>query len=184
MKTFLRGALAILSLFLLVIPGVACGGSDTAEKAEVAADGAATGGTSETVGKVSGEAADQTADSPGAAAVYEKIKAMAAADGLYFKEVPEGFPLEFIPLHPEGTILSSSVGKGDFGMSQSIPGTKDDIYAWFKTFYGELGWSPDDPRTVGSKTLAGFDGPDVMVSMALDTLPDGDILVDLLLSPM
>ena len=181
MITVLRSLLVCLALVSLAIPGIACGGSDTAEET---VGGAADGAASEApAGKEEEEATDNSLKSPEAAEMMAKYREMAASEGIYFGEVPEGFPLDFIPLHPDGEIDKSSTGDGDFTLLQNVPVDKDTAFAWFKDFYGDLGWTVGDPFTMGNRTMTGIDGNGGEVSMTMISQDDGSTFVALVLSP-
>lgn len=188
MSTVLRSFLVCIALGSLIVFSVACGGSgadETASGEDVAGksvENAAPDGPS-VKPEQKGETTDISQDSPEAAIMKGKFKEMAATEGIYFGEVPEGFPLEFIPVHPEGEIDKSSTGDGDFTLLQNVAGDKDSVFAWFKDHFEGLGWSVDAPFTMGDRTMIGVDGRDATVSMTLIEKDGGKTFVALVLSP-
>jgi hypothetical protein len=111
------------------------------------------------------------------------FKEMAASKGIYFGEVPEGFPLDIIPLHPDGEIDKSAVNEEDFTLLQRVSSDKDAIFAWYKEHFEGLGWSAGDPFAFGGRTMVGFGGSDGKVDMTMSDQEDGRVFVSLVLSP-
>ncbi len=183
MITVLRTLLVCLILVSLPVLGIACGGSDSAETAAGETADVATPGSPDATEEKKAESSDDSLSSPEAAMMVAKYKEMAASEGIYFGEVPEGFPLDFIPLHPDGKIDKSSTGGGDFTLLQNVPAEKDTVFAWFKDFYSDMGWTVGDPFTMGNRTMTGIDGNSGEVSMTMITQDDGSTFVALVLSP-
>lgn len=181
MNAILRGFVGVVALGSLVILGAACGGSDPAEETvgngntESAAapdssvsDGGGSGGTSST--------------ETGAASASEAFKAMAASEGIYFGEVPEGFPLAIIPVHPDGEIDKSSIDEDGFTLLQMVNNDPDSVFAYYRDHFDGIGWSAGDPFSMGDRTMVGFGGPDAGVDMTLIDQGDGKTFVALALS--
>jgi hypothetical protein len=184
MHTVVRHFLICLALFSLVVIGGACGGSDTAEKAGGDAEpSAANTPAPKAGGDKRAETADGSLNTPEAALMKARFKEMAAAEGIYFGEVPEGFPLDFLPLYPDGEIDKSSIGDGDFTLLQNVPGDKDTVFAWYKKFYTGLGWASGNPFTTMGRTMVGFEGSDAEVDMTMIEKDGGNTFVALVLSP-
>lgn len=183
MNTDLRSFLVCLALFSLVTLGAACGGSDTAETAAGGSEDVAASGSSKVKADDGKGGTAAGPELPEAASVMESFRDMAASEGIYFGEVPEGFPLDFLPLYPDGEIEQSAVDEEDFTLLQVVPGDKDTVFAWYKKFYAGLGWSAGDPMTVLDRTMVGFVGSDGEVDMTMMDRDGGKTFVALLLSP-
>lgn len=182
MNTMILNSLAMLALCSLIFLGTACDGTDPAEEAGGAAAEVATKSSPETPKGQSGEAAGGTLSLPEAASAKEAFKEMAARQGIHLGEVPEGFPLDFLPLYPGGEIDKSGVKEGDFTLLQVLPADKDTVLAWYKKFYAGLGWSSGKPITVMGRTMTGFEGKDAEVDMTLMDREGGKTFVALVLS--
>ena len=62
----------------------------------------------------------------------DAFKKMAAKEGIYIGEIPEGFPSGLLPLYPEAKIDKSFVKEGEATLLQVVPADKDTAFAWFK----------------------------------------------------
>jgi hypothetical protein len=156
----------------------ACGGNDDPQPAEAGDVGVATGVSTGSAGEAERSTA---AAADGANAVRDAIRAMAASEGMYFGEVPENFPLELLPLHPDGTIDKSAIGDGEATLLQQVAGDKNSVLSWYSEHYRRLGWSADDPVSAMGRTMVSFEGPDASVSMTLIEREDGTTFVALAL---
>lgn len=105
----------------------------------------------------------------------------AASQGIYTGEIPDGFPVDFVPPHPDGSIDRSALQEGEATLLQKVPGTVDEVYAHYKGFYQGLGWSAADPITVAGRTMAGFSGDGAQVDITLIDQEDGTTFVALAL---
>lgn len=185
MHTFLRSLFTVLTLFSLVLIGAACGGSDTSEPA--AGDVAGAAASSTPAAKAgAGNAAEPTEGSmpsPEAAAMMAKYREMAAQEGIYFGEVPEGFPTDIIPVHPDGAIDKSSTGNGDFTLLQVVDRDKDSTISWFRDHYKGLGFNVNDPVTVMGRTMVTGGGPAGELSLTFIDREEGKTFVAQVMSP-
>ncbi len=182
MRKVPRSLLVCFALFSLVLLSVACGGSDTAATADGDDTDVAVAGDPATEEKAEAGKSPEPINVRESASVIDAFRDAAALQGIYFKEVPEGFPLNIIPLHPDGEIDKSSVNEEDFTLLQVIAGDKDGIFGWYKDHFEGLGFEAGNPFTMGTRTMVGFGGSDGEVSMTLSELEDGKIFVSLVLS--
>lgn len=120
---------------------------------------------------------------PEAVSIADAIKDMAASSGIYIGEIPEGFPVDFMPLYPGGEIDKSSVKEDAVTLLQLAPADKETVFAWYKDFYRGIGWSDSKPVTVAGRTLTGFKGKNGRVDMTLIDREEGKTFVALALSP-
>jgi len=171
------------ALFTLLLV-VACGGGDTAETTADGLGDTAAAKTAVPGGADQAEPAGGSVASPEAESVAEFFKDMAATKGIYFGEVPEGFPLDIITLHPDGKIDNSAVNEEDFTLLQMVTGDKESIFGWFKDHFDDIGYRAGNPFTMGNRTMVGFTGSDGEVSMTLIDKEDGKVFVAQVLSPL
>lgn len=80
------------------------------------------------------------------------FKAMAASEGIFFVEVPEGLPLAVISVHPNGEIDKSSIDEDDFTLLQIVTKDPDSVLAYYRDHFEGIGWSAGDPFTIGNRT--------------------------------
>ena len=185
MNAVLRTSLVVITLFAMVVFSPGCGGSDSAEQAS--GDGAG-GADSSTPAPAAGgsqkaEASDKSLQTPEAAMMKAKLKEMAAQEGIYFSEVPEGFPLEIIPVHPDGAIDKSSTGNGDFTLLQAVAQDKDSTMGWFREHYEDLDFNLGDAITVMGRTMITGSGPAGELSLTFIDQEEGKTFVAQVLSP-
>jgi len=178
MNTFTRNLLVCLAPLAIGLFCISCGGSDSADGAAEATGSSTASGEAATGEVESGS--DASAES---ASVVEAFRKMAASEGIYIGEVPEGFPLDILPLYPDGEIDKSSVTEKDFSLLQVVPGDKDTVFAWYEKHFGKFGWSANDPITVIDRTMVGFQGKGGKVDMTLMDREEGKTFVALVLSP-
>ena len=182
MEKGLRHLFACLAIFLLIVFGFGCG-SDEIDVAGKKAD------TSESAEKLPGEnvqQADQdvsvpTQNTSRADSVYEALNEASASQGIFFGEVPEGFPLAFLPLYPGGTIDKSSIRGREATLLQVVPAPKDKAIAYYRNYYRSLGWTADDPIPLADRTMVFFSGNDARVDMTLIDREEGKTFVALAL---
>lgn len=179
MSSIRHGFLAYLVSLFVIACCASCSNSGTdGEAADVSDPVSAAmhedGGKADTGG---------TMTSPQAASVMDAIKAMAASQGIHFGEVPEGFPLELLPLYPGGEIDKSNVSEDGFTLLQLVPADKDTAFSWYKKHYAKMGWSDNKLITVAGRTMTGFNGKDARVDMTLIDREEGKTFVALALSP-
>ena len=187
-----RSILVCLTLISLVMLGTGCGGSEPSETGSGGVAEAAAPSTQEKTGEV----AEQPAGGGGrdgagaeqmnvrdAESVIEAFKEAAALEGIYFGEVPEGFPLDIIPVHPDGEIDKSSVDPDSFTLLQVIEGSKDSVFDWYKDHFEGLGFAAGDPFEFGGRTMVSFAGSDGEVSMTMSEQEPGRIFTSMALSP-
>lgn len=181
MIAVLRSFFVIITIGSVVILGSACGGSDTVGEGAGggAADVAAAPASSE---PGSGESSEASAPNSEAVSVSDAFKAMAATEGVFFGEVPEGFPLNIIPVHPEGEIDRSSIDEDGFTLLQNVSKDTESVLEYFVDHFDGLGWSAGAPFTMGERTMVGFDGPDGDVGMTMIDQGNGTTFVALALS--
>jgi len=185
MNAVLRSTFTVFALFALVLFGAACGGSDTAEEASGDDAGGAVSSTPAPAagGEKKAASSDNSMQTPEAAMMQSKFKEMAAQEGIYFGEVPEGFPTDIIPVHPDGAIDKSSTGNGDFTLLQVVAGDKDSTISWFRDHYKGLGFNVNDPVTVMGRTMVTGGGPAGELSLTFIDREEGKTFVAQVLSP-
>jgi len=177
----IRSIGVVVTVGLVVIFGTACGGPESSDESagNEAADVAAAAVSSVSEGGESNEAAAPESE---AVSVADAFKAMAASEGIFFGEVPEGFPLNIIPLHPDGEIDKSSIDEDGFTLLQNVNKDVDSVLAHYKDHFDGLGWSAGSPFTMGERTMLSFEGPDGGVDMTLINQGNGKTFVALALS--
>jgi len=171
-----------LAIFSLIALGTACGSNE-----------ADVGGNKDAVSKSGDkspeEKAQQAVEDVGvpkqsasnAVSAPEALKTAAASQGLFFGEVPEGFPVDFLPLYPGGTIDKSSIRGREVTLFQVVPASKDKAIAYYRNFYKELGWTANDPITVSGRTMVYFSGNGAQVDMTLIDREEGKTFLALAL---
>lgn len=181
MIAVLRSFFVIITIGSVVILGTACGGSDSVDEgagggaADVAAGPASSAPGSEETGETSAPKSE-------AVSVSDAFKAMAASEGIFFGEVPEGFPLNIIPVHPEGEIDKSSIDEDGFTLLQNVNKDTDSVLGYFVNHFDGLGWSAGAPFSMGDRTMVSFEGPDGGVDMTMIDQGNGRTFVALALS--
>lgn len=181
MIVLIRNFGVVVAIGLVVILGTACGGSDSSDEG---VGGGASDAAAAPVSQVSENSESNEASAPKAegASVADAFKAMAASEGIYFGEVLEGFPLDIIPLHPDGEIDKSSIDEDGFTLLQNVDQNNDSVLAHYQKHFDGLGWSAGAPFTMGERTMLSFEGPDGGVDMTLINQGNGKTFVALALS--
>lgn len=174
MNAFLRNTPALFTMITLLVFGIACGVPDTEVAQEEAAAPIAAAASS------SPPATVPTEDS-GSVAVSDAWKAAANSQGIYVGEVPDGFPLQFIPLFPGGEIERAALQDGEATLLQVVPATKEEVLAHYRDFYDGLNWQLAEPVTVAGRTMTGFSGGGAQVDMTLIDREEGKTFVALAL---
>lgn len=181
MNSILRNFGFAAALGCLTIFGAACGGSDPVE------DGVVSGVSNEAEAPDpsiprDGDSGGVSTSKTEAVSVAEAFKAMAAGEGIFIGEVPEGFPLEVVPVHPDGEIDKSSIDEDGFTLLQNVNKDADSVFQYYEDHFDGIGWSVGDPFTMGNRTMVSFGGPDGGVDMTLIDQGDGKTFVALALS--
>jgi hypothetical protein len=113
--------------------------------------------------------------------VHEALNEASESQGIFFGEVPEGFPIAFLPLYPGGTIDKSSIRGREATLLQVVPVPKDKAIAYYRNYYRELGWTANDPIALADRTMVFFSGNDARVDMTLIDREGGKTFVALAL---
>jgi hypothetical protein len=112
--------------------------------------------------------------------VPEALKAMAASEGIYFGEIPEDFPVSFIPPFPGGEIQQASFeDDGEATLLQVVPVGRDEAFEHYRKHFKKLGWKSGDPMTIAGRTMVGFTGKDAQVDMTMMDRDGGKTFVAL-----
>lgn len=169
MKKGLPNILFCLLVFLLLISVAACGSNETDDsKADSVPSKAVEKSDEENVRQPGGASTEEPTQTTPEASVTEALKAMAASEGIYFGEIPEEFPVSFLPPFPGGEIQQASLEDGgEATLLQLVPVGKDEAFEHYRKFYDKLGWNSDDPITVAGRTMVGFSGKGSHVDMTL-----------------
>lgn len=178
----LQHVFVCLAIFSLIALGTACGSNKTDDGRDKAA-------ASKSADKPSGEKAQQAREDVGvptqntskATSVHEALKTAAASQGIFFSELSEGFPVDFLPLYPGGTIDKSSMRGREATLLQVVPDSKDKAIAYYRNFYRDLGWTANDPITVADRTVVLFSGNGAQVDMTVIDREAGKTFVALAL---
>jgi len=181
MIAILRSFFVIISIGFVVVFGTACGGSGSVDES---ADGQAAevAEAPVTSSPESEEAAAAPVSESEAVSVSDAFKAMAASEGIFMGEVPEGFPLTIIPVHPQGEIDKSSIDEDGVTLLQNIKNETGPVLEYYVDHFKGLGWSVGAPFSMGDRTMIGFDGPDGDVDMTMIDQGNGITFVALALS--
>ncbi len=115
----------------------------------------------------------------GASSVKDALKAMAASEGIFFGEVPEGFPLDLLPLYPGGTIEQSAIDGKGATLLQVVPASKETVLNHYRDYYKKIGLSADEAMNIGGRIIVGFSGSDAEISMTISDREGGKSFVSL-----
>ena len=175
---FLFVCMAICSLTAFCM---ACGETEVKDGGE---ETAAPEASAKTPGDINHEVAEDPDTQPQAVtntlSVKDALKAMAASKGIYFGEVPERFPLDLLPLYPGGTIEQSAIDDDGATLLQVVPASKETVLNHYRDYYKKLGMSVDtEPMTVMGRTMVGFSGSAVKISMTMSDREEGKTFVSL-----
>ena len=178
----LKYFLVCLAILLLVAMGAACGSNQTEDEGNKTT-------ASESAAESSGEKARQAVEDVRVPAqntskttsVQEALNAAAASQGMFFGEVPKGFPVDFLPLYPGGTIDKASIRGREATLLQVIPVSKEKAITHYREFYKDLGWTSNDPITVADRIIVNFSGNGAQVDMTLIDREEGKTFVALAL---
>ncbi len=176
MNTFLRNNIALIAMLALITLGIACGAPDSEVAQEVVADPISAGDSPS-----SDSPTTVTTEDGDSASAVDALKAAANSQGIYVGEVPDGFPLQFIPLFPGGEIERSALQDGEATLLQVVPASKEDVLTHYRKFYDGLNWQRSEPITVAGRTMAGFSGGGAQVDMTMIDRGEGKTFVALAL---
>ena len=170
-----------MSICSLIVFCTACGETDVKDGDEetvaTKAPDKAPGNKNHEVAEDTGAQQETIADTP---SVKDALKAMAASEGIYFGEVPEGFPLDLLPPYPDGTIQQAASDDDGATLLQVVPDSKETVLNHYRDYYKKLGLSVDiEPVTVMGRTMVGFSGSAAEISMTLSDREDGKTFVSL-----
>jgi hypothetical protein len=184
MNRILQNFFVFLAILSFITLGTSCGSKETDETAKPQAADESAGGPAG-LARQAAEPAEGTSgtseQTSKAASFKEAFKAAAATEGIFFGEVPEGFPLDFLPLYPGGEIDKSSLKDGEATLLQVVSDPKDKVFAHYRDFYTKLGWTAGDPMTVMDRTMVGFSGNGGQVDMTMINREGGKLFVALAL---
>lgn len=181
MNLILDKTIVVITLGSVAIFGAACGGSDSAEET-VGHQEAVPAATTESSGSGVVDSGGSSSTLVNSTSAADAFKAMAASEGVFIGEVPEGFPLTIVPLHPDGEIDKSSIDEEGFTLLQMVSNDPDSVHAFYREHFDGIGWSAGDPFSMGDRTMVSFGGPDARVDMTLIGQGDGKTFVALALS--
>lgn len=180
MEKGLRRLFICLAILSLIACGNACGSKPADDDGnEEAASKTADELSEERARPTGGDAEIPPHDNLTAASAHDALKTAASSQGLFFGEVPEGFPVEFLPLFPNGTIDKSSIRGREATLLQVVPASKEKVLAYYLTFYTNLGWTANNPIIAADRTLVYFSGNNSQVDMTLIDREGGKTLVAL-----
>ena len=133
----------------------------------------------------SATAPEQTRDEPAegtAPVVVDAIRAMAEREGIFIGKVPEGFPADILPIHPQGKVDKSATTGGTITLLQHVSDDRAAVLTWYTDYYRDAGWSPSEPMTFGNRMMTGFLAGDARIDMTLTPQDEGQTFVSLALS--
>lgn len=180
MEKGLRRLFICLTILSLIALGTACGSKPADDDGKEAAASKTADEPSEERARPTGENTEiPPHDNSTAASAHDALQTAAVSQGLFVGEVPKGFPLDFLPLFPNGTIDRSSIRGREATLLQVVPASKDKVLAYYRNFYTDLGWTANDPITAADRALVYFSGNGAQVDMTLMDREDGKTLVAL-----